>query len=303
MLNFYIPFAKYSSRKASHLVLELIRDLRDPHQDFPSSIQAALMKYPTTFQTDTKDNQRISENNAKYLSASLVYRLAESIESFQSATLAGHELTLLQTKACSAFKEATDRDVPFIDVANVSFPVLGPRTDLGESHLEKYNRVLNLLLSISHVTRPTRWSDKFLKVGQDPFRIQRIHQSSVPLWMVGGEMTLEPKALSTPKLRPLSVILLWSRANTKYSARLKEHIDGYVAFEELTLPEDRQDAQKDPRYFPSGSMWRDTVRRQLRLQELRLDIVTMRLEVLQKTRYTSIPFSSSVPVSLHPGLT
>ena len=44
----------------------------------------------------------------------------------------------------------------------------------------------------------------------------------------------------------------------------------FIELEELQLPKTNEPCKKEPRLFPTGEMWRDTVRRQLRLQELRL---------------------------------
>ena len=72
--------------------------------------------------------------------------------------------------------------------------------------------------------------------------------------------------------------LSWDRKKkTKHTDRLNTHITDFVEFEEFQLPEENEPCAKDPRVYPTGEMWRDTVRRQLRFEALRLDLVTMRL--------------------------
>lgn len=71
--------------------------------------------------------------------------------------------------------------------------------------------------------------------------------------------------------------LSWDRKKkTKHTDRLNTHVTDFVEVEEFQLPENEPCA-KDPSVYPTGEMWRDTVRRQLRFEALRLDIVTMQL--------------------------
>lgn len=70
--------------------------------------------------------------------------------------------------------------------------------------------------------------------------------------------------------------LSWDRAKqTKHTSALEAHIEDFIQVEEMQLPKLVEPCKKDPRVFPTGEMWRDTVRRQLRLQELRLAIANM----------------------------
>ena len=48
-----------------------------------------------------------------------------------------------------------------------------------------------------------------------------------------------------------------------------------MEYHELQLPKTDEACFKDPRVFPTGEKWRDTVRRQFRLQDLRVDISKM----------------------------
>jgi len=152
---------------------------------------------------------------------------------------------------------------------------------MGESHLEAYNRVYNLLRSLSHSLVASRWNDKYVKA--QPFEATQIHESAVIRWMglVMELQTSKPLGREPPKpLTAKQITLLWNRkTKTKTAANLERHIEEYVQFQKSTLPNERKAASKDPRRYPTGEMWRDTVRRQLLLQDLRLELSTTRVEI------------------------
>ena len=74
--------------------------------------------------------------------------------------------------------------------------------------------------------------------------------------------------------------LCWDyRRKTQHSVSLQEHIENHIEFNGFSLPEVTQHVRKDPRVFSVGSMWQDTLRRQLGLQDLRPEFFTIHLEI------------------------
>ena len=176
------------------------------------------------------------------------------------------------------------------DLTGIIIPRLGPHIDLGEAQLEKYNRVLDFLRSVSYITSGARWKAKM--EADDPFTTKALHPSSSPRWMV-SEKTPKPAAPEHPAFSAKQIYLMYNVVQrTKYAKALQTHIEELIEPEGLTMPASRQNPTKDPRYFKSGEQWRDTTRRQLNMQNLRIELFTMFLEY-QEDEHASL---QKVPV-------
>ena len=286
VIEYFQVYTKHCSSTSARVALELIRDVPNIQSQLPQDLSEAVKAYtaPTT-STDVKVQKFEAVTNLSYLMATLLYRLAETIQSSPSS-YTDAEVARRQEAAAEGFHQVTKAVLPTgFDVRSVIFPRLGPHTDMGEDVLEVYNRTYNLLRSISHSLQASIWNEKFAKASGDPFQSLNIHASSIPQWMVVSAKPISnfsnfANLMRTPPLPPKTITLLWERSRkTIHTEAMNAHIQGFIEFKELPLPETPQACVKDPRAFPFGEMWRDTVRRQLRLPELRLDIVTMRLTV------------------------
>ena len=80
------------------------------------------------------------------------------------------------------------------------------------------------------------------------------------------------------KLPPEKIMLIDDSKKTKHTAALTTHVEEFVEAEGLVMPQQEVPSSKDPRDFESEEQWRDTARRQLRMQHLRVDIFTIWLE-------------------------
>ena len=107
------------------------------------------------------------------------------------------------------------------------------------------------------------------------------------MWMVEAK---EPSVANPllpappPPLPKKSIVLYWNRnAKTKSTAELEAHIEDFITFEELELPPLRQPCLKDPRVYPTGEMWRDTLRRQLLLQDLHAPKGSIQVQTIPRT--------------------
>ena len=274
---FQVYFTHCSGAKSSKIPLELLRDLPDLERKLPEDLDEAVHKYTALPESSDPGSKKIeTATNLNYLMATLLYRLAGRLESPRDYTAA--EIDTRQAAAVSNFLQATKITLPNnVNVSSLVFPSLGPHIDLGEDVLEKYNRVYNLLRSIVLSLAPIRFKKRFGKADVDPFQSTLIHSTSKPHWMVPTQAPTDlGRKLRAPRLPPKSVTLSWDRLKrTKHTSGLEAHIKDFIGLEELQLPKSHEPCKKDPRLFPTGEMWRDTVRRQLRLQQLRLAIANM----------------------------
>ena len=279
VIEYFNVYFENCSGRSGKIALELIRDLPNLESKFPRTVSEAVTKYTASATATATDQRKLEDDtNMKYLMATILYRLAHHLNAPPSFTDA--EISQRQAAAAENFRAVTKQALPTgFEVGKVIFPTLGPQIALGEDKLEAYNRTYNLLRSVSHVLAPTRWSDKYTKDGADPFQTLNVHATAIPRWMVEVKPTTDlANTMRSAPLPQKSIRLCWDRTKkTAHTEALTTHIQDFVEFNELQLPKTDEVCAKDPRVFPTGEMWRDTVRRQLHLQDLRVDISTMQV--------------------------
>jgi hypothetical protein len=67
------------------------------------------------------------------------------------------------------------------------------------------------------------------------------------------------------------------KTRIKANLELKKHIENHVKYNSLRMSEIMTEADRDPRDYSLGEMWRDTIRRQLCFSELQMDFLTIKL--------------------------
>lgn len=281
VLEVFKLWEKYCMQgKSSNIPLQLIKDLQNPNEVFPEDLSDAVKRYgpnAVLMNPNAKESlqQRERDNNLSYLKATLIYRLTNRIERVLPID-DGDGLKARQATATEDFREATNLSILAYDPTTITMPELGPHTHLGELSLEKYNRVMTVLRSIGHTMSGERWVQKL--GAEDPFGAYRLHPSSWPRWMIQEKKPTDtaPKVPSFPSKH--IHLVHKSEQKTKHSVALQAHIEEHVEPEGLYMPEIKQFPSKDPRHFESGEQWRDTLRRQLNMQKLRIEFFTMHLE-------------------------
>ena len=159
---------------------------------------------------------------------------------------------------------------------------MGPLED--EAPLERYNRVNTLLKSLQCALAVSKWRPAF-KEGRDPFPNTTIGASSILVWMRSlSSGIVIPATIPVQKATAAkSVELRLNRNNlTKWEKVLAQHEIGFIRFEGFSLPSTCQ-AERNPRVYPDGGMWRDTIRRQLNFAKLRVNFLTMTLKLREET--------------------
>ncbi|KAI9790557.1 MAG: hypothetical protein M1816_005064 [Peltula sp. TS41687] len=286
VLEFFPTWFKYCAGKKSDAALALVRDLSDEDSHFPADLKTAEAKYPlvsvSTRLSLTSAQKKANKSSSEYIYATILYRLAEMIENPPFMTV--DERQSRQEAALHEFESTilANARVPQFDISTgLGLPTLGPLTEFGEDRLEKYNR---------SVLAPSRWKERFGPNLAEPFRSVEISADALPSWMVKPLTSaqslkfLQPlRDLQAQRLAKKTFPLIWARdKKTKYSDDLDRHIEEHIEYNEFSLPPTETIAEKDPRVYPSGEMWRDTVRRQLQFRELRLEFIKIRVVLGEK---------------------
>lgn len=271
VIDYFNVYSKHCPGRSGKVALKLIRDLPNPEALFLHTLSEAIEIYTISSKATSTEQQKLDdETNTNYLMATILYRLFTTLQTPPSYTNA--ELSQCQAAAAEGFKAVNDQRLPTgFDVVNIIFSTLGPQSALGKDALKTYNRTYNLLRSISHALSPSRWKNKYMKENVDPFHPLSIHVTAIPRWMMQAKTTNNlGSSMRAPPLPSKKIKLLWDRARKiAHTEALGAHIEKFIDFHELLLPKTEEACVKDSRVFPTGEMWRDTVRRQLRLGELK----------------------------------
>ncbi len=280
VLEWYLCYHKYCQARSIKIPLALLRDLPDLPSAFPKSTKDLLNYYPIV-EPETRDNRKDNTQNRDYIYAGILYNLANLIDQARASYVfdpAVHKD--ISNRFEKAFDKITDFKIPAFDPSKIQFPILGPRPEFEEHVLERYSRVNAVIKSLQVVLAPTKWRETFNT--KFPFKSTKIAADMIPTWMRSPD-TKDVQAVTTtfsgPNARPKKKFFLTldMETRTKANLELKKHIENHVEYNSLRMPEIMTEADRDPRDYPLGEMWRDTIRRQLCFSELQVDFLTIKL--------------------------
>lgn len=167
-----------------------------------------------------------------------------------------------------------------------------PKCDFGpfnnELMIERYNRINLLFHSLRLALSPTKLRDTYLRFPSKNTlftKDESVPDRFRPTWLM-AEAAAQKPAVPPPalKFQPKTFRLHWARkAGTALErSKLESHLtadDGYVEEHGLSIPPLEHVLKTDPRLCLYGAQWRDKVREQLGLWNLRLNIVSLDLKV------------------------
>lgn len=270
VLLWFLLYHEACQNRMATVALQLIRDIEDLETTFPKDIDALLKMYPIVAGT-TREAQRASNSNRDYIYAAVLLHLAQDSKNHRSIE------SQSQQEIVSRFERRLSVKLPDTSKVKLQWPILD--FEPGEEKLENYSRVNALLKSLQHVTALTKWRDTFFKA-KNPFEAILIATDSIPAWMRASDAVLDTPKLENeiPRRSIKNFVLTCDRSKrTKFALELEKHIDRFIEFNGLRLPNVSVLVERDPRAYPTGEMWRDTIRRQLQLADLKVDLLTMNL--------------------------
>ncbi|KFY97411.1 hypothetical protein V500_02085 [Pseudogymnoascus sp. VKM F-4518 (FW-2643)] len=253
----------FTKKRASKHAFGILRDLTDENKavEFGKSQDELVAKYVT--------DDTMSSHSRDYLLAGVLYHLANTLEDLS-------EVCKTDDAVVATFEKNMGCTIVPFDRNSILLPVLGPRSEFEEHHMERYSRVFAIL---KHLQNKLSGSIKAY-FNTEIYASVKVSQTSVPLWM---RPSLQAQGISkpgtssvVPRFLPKKFTIEIQRgAITKIEADLAKHEASYVRFNSMALPEGRVDALHDPRLYENGSEWRDVVRRQLDMFKLRVDICSI----------------------------
>lgn len=189
-----------------------------------------------------------------------------------------------QKKASDALEAARGLKIPEFDATNLKKPTLGPWQELGEHSLEKYNRVDTLLLGANYVMADSRWVGRFQNREAKHIYIfaeRPIAGVHIPQWMralLQTETVAQESAAYANTDRPEDLPRRHFKLIYKENAAMRQYFEELETERGLKpMSHDTTDVG-DPRVYPTGAEWRDTIRTMLNFEELRVDFLLLELE-------------------------
>ena len=271
VLEWYIPYHQNCQQRSVKTPLALLRNLPDLSDAFPADLGQLLSKYPIADQDD-RANRRQNNDSRDYLYAAILFRLAEAIDEASSTRSYDVEK---HRAASNRFEQILSSNIPDIKIPAyndtvIQYPKLGPLQKFKEDELERYSRTNSILKPLQCVLAPTKWRETFVKAKSSPYASTLISADMIPSWMRPEESqddlsitiaSVEPTEL----IRKSFILYLDRHQKTEFSSKLDKHVQEFIVFNGLRLPESNVQVERDPCAYPTGEMWRDTLRRQLHL--------------------------------------
>lgn len=282
VLDSYTVLHIWCQQRKAKVPLQLLRDLRDPEAVFGADHATLIQMYPVAAENGDRAARIQSNLNRDYIYAGVLYHLNAAIE--VTSTMDSKELASLQVTSSKKFeKEVMSKGfrIPNFDVATVQYPVLGPLAEFGEDKLERYSRVNALLKSLQCALAPTKWKEAFVTSKNGPFQSIQIGINAHPTWMQPATPTnaLGEGVLTQTKRPSLPKKAFWMNLDrhlkSEFAEELDRHIEDHFTRKSLRLPELELKPNRDPRAYPIGELWRDTLRQQLNFVNLRVDFLAI----------------------------
>ncbi|KFY93428.1 hypothetical protein V498_04442 [Pseudogymnoascus sp. VKM F-4517 (FW-2822)] len=254
----------FNKRRASKHAFSILRDLDSESKkiDFGANLNELSAKYIVP---------NMSIHSRDYLLAGVIYHLSNTIED-------ADEMWKDDDAIVAKFEKDMGCTITPFDRGTVILPELGPLAEFEEDVMERYSRTFVLIKHLQHRLSSSMRS----YFNAEEYSSVTVLKSSVPVWMrttthVGGQS--KPNVAPTiPRFQPKEIHLTIDRGqHTKIESLLVEHNESYVLYHSMRLPEGTFDATHDPRFYEHGDEWRDSIRRQLNMYKLRIDISSMSL--------------------------
>lgn len=288
VLESYIVWREHSNCHQANKVFALLEHTRerDMKEKFPVGISEILAKYgkPEGEEKSTEQKEQTpvevaaESTRVKHVLACLLRRLVEETNN----ALSDSEDSKQGSQVVESWRFEKKFNVRFPsshDIMRAEGPFWGPIERTGEIEAEKFNRAFNLLKRLHYIMSGDRWEAQF-GTKSDPFEHKSVPADATPLWMVlpiGEDDPIIPQQL--PELEQHNFKLVRDITKTAAQDDLDDLFEDHLQPQSLRFPEGTERCAFDPRIYPTREEWLDTIRNQLDFRRLRIQFLTVRLEL------------------------
>jgi hypothetical protein len=165
-----------------------------------------------------------------------------------------------------------------------------------ENSLKKFNRVNAIFKFIQCVLALSRWKEIFEKENAKTFSIiiivsdfifdwMKVEVKNISTFIASSKDSVEKS--ETTKKRLKTFIMTLKAFNTKWKRKLRQHEKKHLKFKELILSIINIINKNSKDYF-LRSMWKNTIRRQLRFSKLQINFLTIHVNDDSNILYNAI---------------
>jgi hypothetical protein len=281
-LEAYRMWLDYSKGHKEYLSLiadedgELLKEERLDAETYPTSFSEISKKYPL----DESVEAPTRSMNRLFGLASVLLVVSRNLRKYPSYP--DNKKLEFDKKARASFDRVINREFPrHFKPSEVKECDVGPFKK--ETSLDRIQRINYIFYSIKSLASPSKWKDNHLsdpelcKLFDEP---APVHPEWSPAWLLPEEVDIEKEETPRGPL-PKNFIMqfLRDRGTVAEKAEMEEHIRE-LKDEALEPPPDESRLKIDPRYCTSGTQWRDCLRREIKMEEIGLDIRTIYAQVV-----------------------
>ncbi len=288
-LFWYIALHERCKARESKTSLSILRHANSTM--FESNLNELIVKYPMRDETEDRLIRHANNVHKDHIYAEILWHFARELENLPK--FIKDEIIYLHD--CFEKLLSFDCKLSEFDIADVIAPTLSSLPD--EVDLKRYSRVNALLKFMQCVLASSRWRETFEKKHADSFSSSTIAADFISIWMRPNQeqkKSLISKPSTEKQKRTLkNITLQLKRVKFKWERELCNHEREFLEDEGLSLS-NRDILDKDPRDYPIKSMWRDTIRRKLNYEKLRMNFLKIYLDS------THIFFNAPKPEKIQP---
>ncbi len=165
-----------------------------------------------------------------------------------------------------------------------------------KNSLKKFNRVNAILKFIQCVLAFSRWKEIFERENAKAFSIiiivsdfifdwMKIEMKNISSFIASSKNSVEKSETTKRWLK--TFIMIHKKFNTKWKQTLRQHEKEHLKFEELILSITNI-IDKNSKDYSLKSIWRNTIRRQLRFSKLQINFLTIHVNDVNIILYNAI---------------
>ncbi|CAI7626633.1 unnamed protein product [Penicillium viridicatum] len=285
VLEQFIAWSKNLKKDRVFIILDQDSKLDDNDNEKLLNIENPVRKFPMTDNSPEglEVSSGESNDNRNYKVAWVLHQLVQQFDAFNDPN--AEENKFLNISEREAFTKKFSLPFPDDSDLDIISPNFGPYTEMGECHLEKYNRAWEILRYVTEYmpkqrhasTKDSYWHKRFVNGIRDGFEVLT---SNIPKWLRPGDGLPEATSATAASQQTdhrVEVLVSWKRGRKFELASQLEEVFEDAEDRGKQIPPENQILEKNPAGFPSGESFRDYLKQMLNCLDLGITVTHFRM--------------------------
>jgi hypothetical protein len=277
----FLRYYKYFQSRNVKVSFTFLRDLSDLNFIFSFNFKDLLLKY---FIAEKKNrfNRKINNAHKNYIYVEILYHFVKKIK---NSKISYNLNSTVQKNATKKFEQTFERitficSISSFDAVTIQFSKLDSLKKFDECILKRYNKANIILKFFQFVVTSTKWK-KIFEI-KALFKTIMISSNVISTWMRFSKIKDDTKTMNAFRqinARSFKTFLLKLNRKTrsKTNLNLTKHIKNHIKFNSLRLSKIIIKTNRDSREYFLNEMWRNAFKRQLKLINLYVDFLIMKM--------------------------